>query len=268
MAGGEGRLAGRVALISGAARGTGEATARLFAREGARVVLGDLLDEPGRLVAKEIGEAAHYVHLDVTSESDWQQAVDATVGHFGGLDVLVNNAGILKLAAIQDTSVEDFQRVVGVNQLGPFLGMRAAIEPLKASGRGAIVNISSIDGHMGMNGAIAYVASKFAVRGMTQVAALELGRFGIRVNAVCPEAGGVDMVKPYLPEGLDPEIADSFGHRRLSTQKDRSSADRRDDVARMVLFLASDEAASCTGADFHVDSGNSAGRIIKGMPGS
>ncbi len=268
MAGTEGRLAGKVALVTGAARGTGEATARIFAAEGAKVVLGDLLDDLGESVAKEIGDAARYVHLDVTSEADWERAVETTVGHFGGLDVLVNNAGILKLIAIEETSVEEFERMVRVNQLGPFLGMRAVVEPMKAAGRGSIVNISSIDGHMGMNGTIAYASTKFALRGMTRVAALELGRHGIRVNAVCPEAGGMDMVKPYMPEGVDLEVADAFSHRRLATQKSRSSADRRDDIARMVLFLASDESASCTGADFYVDSGNSAGRIVKGMPGS
>jgi 3alpha(or 20beta)-hydroxysteroid dehydrogenase len=268
MAGSEGRLAGRVALVTGGARGTGEATARMFAAEGAKVVIGDLLADLGEAVAKEIGDAARYVHLDVTSETDWERAVETSVGHFGGLDVLVNNAGILKIVAIEDTSVEDFERLVAVNQLGPFLGIRAVITPMKAAGRGSIVNISSIDGHMGMNGTIAYASTKFAVRGMTRVAALELGRYGIRVNAVCPEAGGLEMVKPYMPENLDPELADGFSHRRLATQKNRTSADRRDDIARMVLFLASDESASCTGADFHVDSGNSAGRIIKGMPGS
>lgn len=268
MAVGEGRLAGKVALVTGASRGTGEATARLFAAEGARVVMGDLLDDLGAGVAKEIGDAAHYLHLDVGSETDWEHAVDTALGRFGGLDVLVNNAGILKMAAIEDTTVDDFERLVRVNQLGPFLGTRAVVEPMKARGAGSIVNISSIDGHMGMNGTIAYAATKFAVRGMTRVAALELGRHGIRVNAVCPEAGGSEMVKPYLPEGFDPEIADSLGHRRLATQRSRSSADRRDDIARMVLFLASDESASCTGADFLVDSGNSAGRIVKGTPGS
>ena len=262
------RLAGKVALVTGAARGTGEATARLFAAEGARVVIGDVRDDAGEAVAKEIGDAALYVHLDVTSEEDWQRAVETAVGRFGGLDVLVNNAGILKIIAIEDTSVEDFQQVVGVNQLGPFLGMRAVIEPMKSAGAGAIVNISSIDGHQGMNGTVAYSASKFAVRGITRVGALELGRYGIRVNAVCPEGGGSDMIKPFIPKGVDPEIADVHGHRRLATQAKRSSADRRDDIAKLILFLASDESASCTGADFHIDSGNSAGRIIPGMPGS
>ncbi len=263
-----GRLDGKVALVTGAARGTGEATARRFAAEGARVVVGDVLDELGEKTAKEIGDAACFVHLDVTSESDWERAVETAVERFGKLDVLVNNAGILKMMAIEDTSLDDFQRVVAVNQVGPFLGMRAVVAPMKAAGGGSIVNISSIDGHMGMNGTVAYASSKFAVRGMTRVGALELGRFGIRVNAVCPEGGGIDMVKPFIPEGFDPEVADSLGHRRLASQKGRSSADRRDDIAKMVTFLASDDSASCTGADFYVDSGNSAGRLIKGMPGS
>ncbi len=263
-----GRLEGKVALITGAARGTGEATAQLFVEEGARVVLGDLRDAQGEAVAKELGDAARYVHLDVTREASWQTAVEATIEAFGSLDVLVNNAGILHLEAIADTSLEDFERVIRVNQTGTFLGLRAAIEPMKRAGRGSIVNISSIDGLQGRNGLIAYSASKWAVRGMTRVAALELGRFGIRVNAVCPEAGSGEMMAPHIPEGLDIEKIAAHGQPNLATQKGRSIRDRMDDVARMVLFLASEDSASCTGADFAVEGGNLAGRIIRGTPGA
>ena len=265
---GDGRLEGKVALVTGAARGTGEAVARLFAAEGARVVLADLRDEMGTAVAKDLGERARYVHLDVTEESDWSEAVAQTERDFGGLDVLVNNAAILHLAAIVDTEVADFERVVRVNQVGTFLGMKSVADVMRRAGRGSIVNISSVDGMGGKNGTVAYGASKWAVRGMTRVAALELGRFGIRVNAVCPEAGSVAMVTPYIPDGVDAEKVLAASQPVLRTQRDRSVQDRIEDVARMVLFLASDESASCTGADFAVDGGNTAGKIVRGAPGS
>ena len=178
-----GRLDGKVAIVTGAARGTGEATARLFVREGARVALADVIDDNGESAAKALGDAAVYLHLDVGSESDWQRAVESTVGHFGSLDVLVNNAGVLHMAAITDTELSDFERVIRVNQVGTFLGVKSVVAAMKRAGGGSIVNISSIDGLQGKNGLVAYSSSKWAVRGITKVAALELGKFGIRVNA-------------------------------------------------------------------------------------
>jgi len=263
-----GALDGKVALISGAARGTGEATARLFAAEGARVVIGDLLDEPAERVASELGDAARFVHLDVTREDDWGRAVERGVSEFGKLDVLVNNAAVLHMAALQDTELADFERVVRVNQTGTFLGMKAVVEPMKRAGGGSIVNISSVDGRQGKNGVVAYAASKWAVRGMTRVAAIELGRFGIRVNAVCPEAGSGHMVAPYIPEGVDPELALAYGWKVLPGQRERSIAERVGDVARLVVFLASDAALSCTGADFAIDGGSTAGTVVRHAPGA
>ena len=263
-----GMLDGKVALVTGSARGTGEATARLFAEEGARVVVADLLEERGRAVAKDLGDSALFVPLDVGSESSWESAVSAALERFGRLDVLVNNAAVLHIAALEDTTLESYERVVRVNQTGTFLGMRAVIEAMRQVGRGSIVNISSVDGRRGQNGLIAYASSKWAVRGMTRVAAIELGRFGIRVNAVCPEAGSGEMIAPFVPEGVDIEKVASFGQPRLSTKKGRSLSDLIRDVARMVLFLASDESASCTGADFQVDGGNTAGHHRRGLPGA
>jgi 3alpha(or 20beta)-hydroxysteroid dehydrogenase len=263
-----GALDGKVALVTGAARGTGEATARLFVEEGARVLLGDVLDQDGERVARELGDAARFVHLDVTREEDWSRAVDLAVSELGGVDVLVNNAAVLLLAAIGETSLADFQRVVAVNQTGTFLGIRAVIEPMKRGGGGSIVNVSSVDGRTAKNGAIAYASSKWAVRGMTRVAALELGKYGIRVNAVCPEAGSGHMVAPYVPEGVDPELALSLSWKVLPAQGKRSIDDRIGDVARFIAFLASDAAASCTGADFPIDGGNTAGTINKFAPGA
>ncbi len=262
------RLQGKVALVTGAARGTGEATARLFVEEGARVLLGDVLDARGEAVAKALGERAAYLHLDVTSEADWRRAVDFACARFGGLDVLVNNAALLHMAAIADTTLADFERVVRVNQIGTFLGIKAVIEPMKRAGRGSIVNVSSIDGLQGHNGVVAYASSKWAVRGITKVAALELGRFGIRVNAVCPAAGSAEMIAPYVPAGVDVEKLMAHDQPVLATQRERRIADRVADVARMVLFLASDESASCTGGDFPVEGGNTAGTITRGAPGA
>lgn len=262
------RLEGKAAIITGAARGTGRATAAMFVREGARVLLADVLDEPGAEVARELGPTALFQHLDVTDEGDWRRAVALCRERFGSVDILVNNAGVLLIKSIEDTEPDEFQRVTAINQTGTFLGIRSVIEPMKAAGGGSIVNVASIDGLRGRNGLVAYIASKWAVRGITRVAALELGRYGIRVNDVCPEAGSAEMVKPFVPEGVDMEAVMATQQPYLSTQKARTIAERIDDVARMILFLASDESASCTGGDFVVDGGNSAGRVVRGLPGS
>src|SRR5262245_44123714 len=263
-----GRVEGKVAIVTGAARGTGEATARLLAAEGARVVVADVLEEPAQLVAKDIGSAAVFARLDVTQEEDWRRVVDATAAREGKIDVLVNNAAVLHMAAIEDTELADYERVVRVSQIGTFLGIKAVAPAMTSAGRGSIVNVASIDGMSAKNGIVAYSASKWAVRGMTRVAAIELGRHGIRVNAVCPEAGNADMMRPYVPEAVDVELAASFQQRILKTQMKRSLADKIGDVAYMILFLASDESASCTGTDFLVDGGNLSGTRIKGAPGA
>jgi len=267
MAERSGRVEGKVALVTGASRGTGEQTARLMVEEGARVVVADILDEPGRAVVADLGDAAHFVHLDVGSEASWQEAIDAAVSRFGGLDVLVNNAGLFLMEALEDTALADFERLVRVNQIGPFLGMRSVVPAMKARG-GSIVNVSSVDGLSAKNGLVAYAATKWALRGMTRVAALELGKYGIRVNAVCPEAGGPQMRAPYVPEGIDPAMTLAFTHRLLSYQQARPPVELIRDIARMVVFLASDEALSCTGADYPVDAGWTAGRHLKFNPGA
>jgi 3alpha(or 20beta)-hydroxysteroid dehydrogenase len=244
---GTGRLAGKVALISGAARGQGAAEARLFAAEGARVLLGDRLDEPCAALAEELGAAAAWVHLDVTREEEWRRAVEAARARFGRLDVLVNNAGILRPGSIETLALADFEAVVRVNQIGCFLGMQAAIPALRESGGGSIVNVSSIAGMRGRPGLVAYVASKWAIRGMTKTAALELGRDGIRVNAILPGAIDTPMIA-----GPDFSAVDRAAHfAKLPVSRIGEPAD----VARLALFLASDESAYCTGADFVIDGG-------------
>ncbi|ORA11955.1 glucose 1-dehydrogenase [Mycobacterium arosiense] len=244
-----GRLDGKVALITGGARGMGAAEARLFVEHDAKVVLADVLDAEGEVLAKELGSAARYVHLDVTAESSWARGVQEAVSAFGGLDVLVNNAGLAYLAPIVDTTPEEYMRIVSVNQIGVFLGMRAGIPAMTRSRRASIINISSVEGLAGSPGAVAYTASKFAVRGMTKVAALELATLGIRVNSIHPggvltpmveQIGGTPMVKTVEP--LIPM------HRLAEPEE----------IARLALFLASDESSYCTGAEFVADGGMTA----------
>jgi 3alpha(or 20beta)-hydroxysteroid dehydrogenase len=260
------RLAGKVAVVTGAARGTGALVAARIAAEGGQVVVVDVRDERGRAVVADIGDAARYVHCDVTREEDWAEAI-AAARALGGLDVLVNNAAVLQLSGIEDTTIDDYRRVFEVNELGTFLGIRSAIEPMRARGGGSIVNISSIDGVFVTPGTAAYSASKFAVRGLTKTAALELGRFGIRVNAVCPAAGNHEMVTDALPPDFDFGAArDDGGARRHTRPLGRGG--RMEDVADAVVFLATDESSFVSGADLMVDGALSVGMIIPGQPGT
>jgi 3alpha(or 20beta)-hydroxysteroid dehydrogenase len=245
------RLHGKVALISGGARGMGEAEARLFVSEGARVVVGDVLVDEGKALADELGDAVRFVELDVTSEESWQAAVDVAIRELGRLDVLVNNAGIWKVMPIAMMPVEDYMDVVRVNQVGVFLGMKSVIPALSSNG-GSIVNISSVAGLVGAIGQVAYGASKWAVRGMTKTAAIELASIGIRVNSVHPGLIDTQMLQTVVDLGVDPEtmLKPTIPQGRFGTA---------DDVANVVLFLASDESAHCTGSEFAVDGGMTAG---------
>ena len=177
-----GRVAGKVALISGGARGMGASHARLLVEEGAKVVIGDILDDEGKALADEIGDAARYVHLDVTQPEEWDAAVATATGEFGKLDVLVNNAGIVALGQLKNFDLAKWQKVIDVNLTGTFLGMRAAVEPMTAAGGGSIINVSSIEGLRGAQAVHPYVASKWGVRGLAKSAALELAPLNIRVN--------------------------------------------------------------------------------------
>lgn len=244
------RLDGKVALVSGAARGMGEAIARRFVGDGARVVLGDVLDEPLAQVAKSLGGAAEAVGLDVTDESQWQTAVDLATERFGGLDIVVNNAGISgSPMPMVFTAVEDYRRVIEVNQVGVFLGMKVGGPALVARGGGSIINISSVDGLRGQAMVIPYVASKFAVRGMTKVAAIELGGSKVRVNSIHPGAIDTHMLSSDNFVGLD--IHSMFDFTNLPGGR----IGKPEDVANLALFLASDESSYCTGSEFVVDGG-------------
>lgn len=247
------RLQGKVALISGAARGMGAEEARLFASEGARVVLGDVLDGPLKQVASDLGDAAVAVHLDVTDEQEWAAAVAAAVDGFGRLDVLINNAGILgQPMPLAMTSLADYRKVIDINQVGVFLGMKSVVGAMAQSGGGSIINISSVDGLMGQSAMIPYVSSKFAVRGMTKTAAQELGLLGIRVNSVHPGYIDTDMLSA---ENVGVDLSQILNFDKVPAGR----MGRPDDVAKLVLFLASDDSAYCTGSEFVVDGGLTSG---------
>jgi 3alpha(or 20beta)-hydroxysteroid dehydrogenase len=249
------RLAGKVALITGAARGQGEAEARLFVAEGARVVLGDVRHELGEKVAASLGEAARYVPLDVAQEEAWRRAVALAEEAFGKLDVLVNNAGIVgDFAPTELCTLESYRRTIDVNQIGAFLGMKAAIPALRRAGGGSIVNVCSVAALYGIPGLVAYGASKWALRGMTKVVALEVGRDRIRVNALHPGSVETPMMDPNVDRSA---LARGQAIERVA---------RPEEMASAALFLASDESAFITGADLAADAGLSAGRPLQGMP--
>ena len=246
------RLKGRVALITGAARGQGREEARLFAREGARVVIGDVLAEEGGRVEREINDSggeALFVLLDVAKETDWDRAVAAAVRRFGRLDILVNNAAVLRTEALLETSGDIWDQVMAVNATGPFLGVRAVVPVMREGGGGSIVNIVSGSALVGSPRATAYHASKGAARTFTKAAAVQYAGDNIRVNAIHP--GNVET----------PMLHDSYEASRLEESRKSSLMGRfaePEEVAYAALFLASDEASYVTGADLAVDGGATA----------
>jgi len=243
-----GQLDGRVALVTGAARGQGESHARRFVAEGARVAIADVLDEQGAALAAELGEAAAFVHLDVTDEGSWAAAIAETEGRLGPIGVLVNNAGVDLQRSIEETSLADYRRIIDVNQVGTFLGIRAAIPSMRRAGGGSIINISSIGGiHTLARTRIAYVAAKHAVRGMTKVAAAELADDGIRVNSVHPGFVNTEM---FRAAGVGPE--------RLAAIPLRRPAEL-EEISELVLFLASDASRYITATEHLIDGGMSGG---------
>jgi len=244
-------LAGKVAIITGAARGQGEAEARLFAALGAQVVLTDVLVDEGEAVAASIGAAARFRRHDVGSESDWRTTVELALSEFGRIDALVNNAAICTVEPLLDHTAESWERQLRVNLIGPFLGTKAVVEPMRAVGGGSIINVSSQAGLQGLAGYSAYGASKWGLRGFSKVAAIELGPMGIRVNTVYPGMIDTPMVA-HLPieRGLG-------GHPGAPLTR----VGAPEEVAEVVAFLASDASSYMTGADLAVDGGASAGRI-------
>lgn len=238
------RLVGKVALITGAARGMGASFARAMVAQGGSVIVGDVLDEQGLAVEAELGDAAVYVHLDVTSRSDWQHAVDVALARFGKLNVLVNNAGILATGSVAEFPPDEWDRVIAVNLTGAFNGIQATLPALKASTPASIINISSTAGLKGYGGLVGYTASKFGLRGLTKAVALDLGDSGVRCNSIHPGAvitpmtDGIDMAQSHVAMKRP-----GYPH----------------ELAHLVVFLASDESSYCTGAEFVADGGEMAG---------
>lgn len=245
-----GRLDDKVALITGAARGQGAAEARLFAAEGARVYLSDVLDDEGAATAADIGAAASYHHLDVTDEDAWINLVEEIIEAEGRLDVLVNNAGIFRVMPTVLTSEAEYREIIDINQVGTFLGMKTVIPTMVQAESGSIVNISSVAGLQGAAGTMAYAASKWAVRGMTKVAAKEVAPFGVRVNSVHPGIIDTPMMAEATVEGAMLE--------RVVRAIPMGQVAQADDVANLVLYLASDESKYSTGSEFVVDGGMTA----------
>ena len=264
------RLDGKIAIITGGARGMGESEVRLFAAEGAKVVAADVLDDEGKALADELGDDVLFVHLDVSDESGWKALLRATTEAFGVPDVLVSNAGILRPGPILEMDVDTLREVLEVNLVGPMLGMKVIGRAMADAGRGSIVNVSSTGGMIGMSYISTYVASKWGVRGATKAAAIELGPKGVRVNSLHP--GGVAtpmagatrsyaMVEPPAPgtEETDPELL-QLDARSMSQPIPRIG--RPIEIARLALFLASDESSYCTGMEFVADGGSVAGQDL------
>jgi 3alpha(or 20beta)-hydroxysteroid dehydrogenase len=250
-----GRLDGKVAIVTGGAQGQGAAICRGYVAEGASVVISDIATEPGELLAKELGDAATFRRHDVTDEDDWTGVVDAARSAYGPPTVLVNNAGVLMVEELTKTTLDAYDRVVRVNQYGTFLGMRSVVAAMEEAGGGSIVNASSIEGLGGMPFLIAYTASKFAIRGMTKAAAMELGSKGIRVNSVHP--GMIDTGMTRVHAG---DAAMEWGGQRVALKR----VGLPEDVVGVYVFLASDEAAYCTGGEFVVDGGATATHAFGG----
>jgi len=253
---GEGRLAGKTAIVTGAARGMGEASARIFAREGARVVLVDKRDDLGSEVAASISAAvpgsARYVSADVTDPAAWQAIVDATVDAFGPPGVLLNNAGIIRVQPLLETTLDTFHKVIDTNLTSCFLGMQAVVPLMAVNGTGSVINVASPQGYEGRGNFGAYTASKFGVRGLTRTAAIEFGPLGVRVNCVVP--GPIRTAMTDRAGWSEAEYARAYGGYPLGRRGEP------DEVAAVNLFLASDESSFCTGADFIADGGVLAGK--------
>ncbi len=243
------RLEGCVAIVTGAAGGQGAAEARLLVERGARVLIGDVDDERGAALARELGDASVFAQLDVTDETAWRDALALALDRFGQVNALVNNAGIsLPPKSIIKTPVDEYRRVIEVNQLGAYIGIHVVAPAIVDAGGGSIVNVSSVNGFVGGWGVAGYVSSKFALRGLTRVAQLELARKGVRVNSIHPGPIDTDMLRTGLPEGSDPVAA-------MARAVPAGRVGTPDEVAAMVAFLLSNEASYCYGSEIVLDGG-------------
>ena len=256
-----GRLEGKVAIVTGSARGTGAETARLFVEEGARVCIADVREDQGKEHAASLGAGAFFQKLDVRSEEDWADALEAVHEQFGPVDILVNNAAILDVRPIVELDPEVARNILDVNLIGPMIGVRTVVPDMTGRG-GSIVNLGSIDAMEGMGWVAPYTASKFGLRGFTKAAALELGQKGIRVNLVCPAGGNPELSQGFAANLTKrQEAGEKIELRGLEggVMGERHATPR--DIANVVLFLASDDAGFCHGAEYMVDGGHTAGHI-------
>lgn len=254
------RLTGKVALVTGGARGIGEGIVRRFIAEGARVLITDVLETEGAALASEFGDAAAFARHDVTSRADWDAAIAAAETRFGKLDILVNNAGVLVFKGIDDLTETEMRRILDINLLGTIIGCQAAIPALERAGGGAIINMSSADGISGANSLTVYCASKFGVRGFTKALALELGHRKIRVNSIHP--GGI-MTPMANPTGI-PKADYDKGFWIYPAQMSGEPSD----IGAAAAYLASDDGRYCMGTELSVDGGLNAGHYYMGFPGA
>ena len=254
------RLEGKVALVTGGARGIGEGIVRRFVAEGASVMITDLLDEPGEALAAELGESAAFLHQDVTSRARWEETVSRTEARFGRLDILVNNAGVLFFSGFETYSDQQIDTLIDVNLKGVILGCQAVIPAIERAGGGAIVNMSSADGIAGANAVSVYCATKFAVRGLTKALALELGPRKIRVNSIHP--GGI-----YTPLANPMNVPKDVYDKSYWIYPAQYACEPSD-IAAAAAYLASDDARYCMGTELSVDGGMNAGHYYMGLPGS
>jgi 3alpha(or 20beta)-hydroxysteroid dehydrogenase len=241
-----GRLDNKVAIVTGGAMGQGESIVRAFVAEGAKVVVADIAKEPGQALADGLGKAAHFAHHDVSDPASWEAVVEETSNRFGPVNVLANNAGLLRFGRIEEMPLEEYLMLVNVNQVGTFLGMQAVSRTMRKNGGGSIINASSVEGLAGMPSCTAYAATKWAIRGMTKCAAMELGPKGVRVNSVHP--GMIDTPMTRVHGG---DAAMEFGASKVPLRRVGYPAD----VAPLYVFLASDESAYINGAEIAVDGG-------------
>ncbi|TDD70895.1 glucose 1-dehydrogenase [Actinomadura darangshiensis] len=245
-----GQLDGKVALITGGARGMGKAHVRRFADEGAKVVFGDVLEEEGAKLAADLGDGVRFIRMDVSKEEDWRRATETATTAFGALNVLVNNAGILRHKTIEEMALEEFRQILDVNLIGQWLGVKTVTAPMREAGGGSIVNVSSTEGFIGAAGLAAYSASKFGVRGLTKSAARELGQYGIRVNSIHP--GGV-LTPLTMQDDIVSATASSADAFMKALPLGRMG--KTQEISGLVVYLASDDSSYCTGSEVLVDGG-------------
>ncbi len=254
------RLENKVAIVTGGARGMGAATSKLFVEEGAKVVIADMLDDDGGKLAQSLGDQAMFQHLDVSDEDNWRRVIAETIKKWGQIDVLVNNAGILIFRSIAETTKADYEKIIDVNLVGTFLGVKLVGEHMVTRGKGSIVNVSSVDGMKGANGLGAYSSSKWGIRGLTRVAAMEFGHKGVRVNSI-------------HPGGIDTSMGNPFAEAKAEVNKRYTLVPAQrvgepEEAAKVSLFLASDDASYLYGTEIAVDGGMLTGHYYVGFPGA